>query len=212
MTLKNDEQKNGAGFLQRWSNKKIEKQSKDSVHLEDENIANINLSEESASESEVQNAEIQNTEIQTFKTDEDMPPIELLTEDSDYSGFLSPDVSDTLRNLALRKLFHLPLFNVVDGLDDYAEDFTKFAALGDIIPHEMQRMLDREKKKEEEKLELEKLEQEQQEHEQLSLNETEARAEQEASHQSVENDAIANIETDNDENIPSSNIDVELES
>lgn len=210
MTLKNDEQENGAGFFQRWSNKKIEEHSKDSVHLEDENIANINLSEESASESEVHNAEIQNTEIKTFKTDEDMPPIELLTEDSDYSGFLSPDVSDTLRNLALRKLFHLPLFNVVDGLDDYAEDFTKFAALGDIIPREMQRMLDREKKKEEEKRELEKLE-----HEQLSLNETEARAEQEASHQSVENDAIENIESDNDENIPSSNIDVddvELES
>jgi hypothetical protein len=210
MTLKNDEQENGAGFFQRWSNKKVEEQSKDSVHLEDENIANINLSEESASESEVQNAE-----IKTFKTDEDMPPIELLTEDSDYSGFLSPDVSDTLRNLALRKLFHLPLFNVVDGLDDYAEDFTKFAALGDIIPHEMQRMLDREKKKEEEKRELEKLEQEQQEHEQLSLNETEARAEQEASHQCVENDSIANIESDNNEKLPSSIIDVndvELES
>jgi len=35
--------------------------------------------------------------------------------------------------LALRKLFHLPAFNVRDGLDDYDEDFRTFQALGNIV-------------------------------------------------------------------------------
>lgn len=70
-------------------------------------------------------------------TDEEMPPLESLTEESDYTGFLSPKVSDELRKLALRKLFHGSQFNICDGLDDYDEDFTKFAKLGDVITAEM---------------------------------------------------------------------------
>ena len=72
-------------------------------------------------------------------TDDDMPPLESLTEESDYRGFLSPKVSDELRKLALRKLFHGSKFNICDGLDDYDEDFTKFAKLGDVITAEMRR-------------------------------------------------------------------------
>ncbi|MEA3302057.1 MAG: DUF3306 domain-containing protein, partial [Pseudomonadota bacterium] len=70
-------------------------------------------------------------------TDEDMPPLKSLTEESDYRGFLSPKVSDELRKLALRKLFHGSKFNICDGLDDYDEDFTNFAKLGDVITAEM---------------------------------------------------------------------------
>ena len=43
------------------------------------------------------------------------------------------------------QLFHLPHFNVTDGLDDYDEDFTTFAELGDVVTHEMKRMLEKEK-------------------------------------------------------------------
>lgn len=67
------------------------------------------------------------------KTDADMPPLESLGAHSDYSGFLSPGVSEQLRRAALRKLFHLPKFNVVDGLDDYADDYTTFTPLGDVV-------------------------------------------------------------------------------
>ena len=66
-------------------------------------------------------------------TDADMPPIESLTEASDYSGFLSPEVTEQLRQQALQKLFRSACFNVCDGLDDYAEDFTSFEKLGDVI-------------------------------------------------------------------------------
>jgi hypothetical protein len=44
----------------------------------------------------------------------------------------------------LRKLFKLPGMHLPDGLDDYDDDFTRFAELGKTITHEMQRMLDRE--------------------------------------------------------------------
>ena len=70
-------------------------------------------------------------------TDEDMPPLDSLDEGSDYSGFLSPGVSEGLRRRALRKLFMSAVFNVPDGLDDYDEDFTSFQALGDIVTSDM---------------------------------------------------------------------------
>ena len=70
-------------------------------------------------------------------TDADMPPLDSLDEDSDYSGFLSSGVSEELRRRALRKLFSSAVFNIPDGLDDYDDDFTTFAALGDIVTADM---------------------------------------------------------------------------
>lgn len=70
-------------------------------------------------------------------TDADMPPLESLGEDDDYSPFLSPGVSDALRGKALRKLFLSSKINVLDGLNDYDEDFTNFAPLGDVVTAEM---------------------------------------------------------------------------
>ncbi len=86
-------------------------------------------------------------EEEVFLTDEDMPPIEELTADSDYSGFMSPRVSDQLRRLALRKLFHGADFNICDGLDDYDGDYTSFAKLGDIITSDMKHQVEMELRK-----------------------------------------------------------------
>lgn len=77
-------------------------------------------------------------------TDADMPPLDSLDGDSDFSVFMSPGVSEQLRTLALRKLFHLPAFNITDGLNDYDEDYTRFAGLGNVVTQEMKRMLQRE--------------------------------------------------------------------
>ena len=76
-------------------------------------------------------------------TDSDMPPLGSLNEDSDYHGFFSPNVSEVLRQQALRKLFRSPVFNIRDGLDDYDDDFTSFAKLGDIITSDMRHQLDK---------------------------------------------------------------------
>ncbi len=81
------------------------------------------------------------TQSQPPLTDADMPPLESLREGSDVSGFLSPGVSKELRRLALRRVFHLPAFNVCDGLDDYDEDFTSFVALGSVVTAEMRRRI-----------------------------------------------------------------------
>jgi hypothetical protein len=67
------------------------------------------------------------------KTDADMPSIALLTADSDLSAFFSPGVSEGLRREAMRKVFSQPRYNVVDGLDDYADDYTRFRPLGDLV-------------------------------------------------------------------------------
>lgn len=91
-------------------------------------------------------------------TDADMPPLESLSFDSDFTGFLSEEVSDSLRRMALRKLFHSAEFNIVDGLDEYAEDYTNFTALGDIITSDMRHQMEEAAKREAEKLKASVLE------------------------------------------------------
>ena len=80
-------------------------------------------------------------------TDADMPDVESLTEDSDFSGFMSSGVSDELRNLALRKLFKAPVFNIRDGLDEYDEDYTYFEKLGDIVTCDMKHHIEMKEQK-----------------------------------------------------------------
>lgn len=84
-------------------------------------------------------------------TDEDMPPIESLSFDSDFTGFMSPKVSDALRRQALKKLFLSAEFNVVDGLDEYAEDYTTFEPLGDIVTSDMKHQIEMAAEREKEK-------------------------------------------------------------
>ncbi len=67
----------------------------------------------------------------------DLPAIETLTPDSDYSRFMQADVPLASRNAAMKKLFTDPHFNVMDGLDTYIDDYTKF----DPIPESMLRGL-----------------------------------------------------------------------
>lgn len=103
-------------------------------------------------EQEALNKESKKTDIDesvepALLTDEDMPPIESLTADSDYTGFMSPKVSETLRRLALRKLFHGAEFNICDGLDDYDGDYTSFAKLGDIVTADMKHQIEMQARK-----------------------------------------------------------------
>ncbi len=74
----------------------------------------------------------------------ELPPVESLGEDSDYSAFMASDVSPDLRRQALRKLFHSPKFNVRDGLDDYDLDYSNPEPLGNIVTAEMRRRILRE--------------------------------------------------------------------
>lgn len=62
-----------------------------------------------------------------------LPPVEGLGMDSDFRGFLHPKVDESLRRAALKKLFHEPHFNVMDGLDTYIDDYS----VSDPIPEAM---------------------------------------------------------------------------
>ena len=120
----------GEPFLERWSRRK---RAQDQATNTDQE-----------SEAAVAVPAVETAPAEPVLTDADMPPVESLDGESDFSPFMSPGVSDQLRTRALRKLFHLPAFNITDGLNDYDEDFTQFAGLGDTVTHEMKRLLKRE--------------------------------------------------------------------
>ena len=106
---------------------------------------NLEVETLEAEQKAVEPLEIQETETEkefnesTPKSADEstLPSLEELGADSDYSQFLSPEVSESIRKLALRKLFSGAEFNITDGLDDYDEDYTFFAPLGNIITQEM---------------------------------------------------------------------------
>jgi hypothetical protein len=58
-----------------------------------------------------------------------LPSVESLTFDADFTAFMKPDVDPSLKRDALKKLFSDPRFNVMDGLDTYIDDYTKFEPL-----------------------------------------------------------------------------------
>ena len=126
------------GFLARWSRRK----QADYLHREHPSAPGP----QTVSGDPPAADDLQQTTPQRELTDADMPPVDSLDEKSDYAAFMSPGVSEKLRALALRKLFHLPDFHVPDGLDDYDDDFTQFAKLGHIVTREMERMLVRERR------------------------------------------------------------------
>ncbi|MGH8734177.1 MAG: DUF3306 domain-containing protein [Burkholderiales bacterium] len=83
-----------------------------------------------------------------------LPPVDKLTPESDFTGFMHPKVEDALRRVALKKLFSDPHFNVADPFEAYSGDWTG----GEPIPEEMlaalnqaKRLLFDEKKEEEAK-------------------------------------------------------------
>ena len=122
---KSAQQLNDENFLRRWSRRKHETEQ------------NPVTPSEGAAAPDV-------TSEKPVLTVVDMPAIDSLTEDSDYSGFFSPKVSESLRKQALRKLFQSPMFNIRDGLDDYDGVYTEFEKLGDIVTADMRHQLEME--------------------------------------------------------------------
>jgi hypothetical protein len=133
-------QDNKESVLSRWSRRKLEADQLEPMveELTPTNIeTDLNAVDQAAAEAEAK----------PVLTDADMPDIESLDENSDFSGFMSAGVSDKLRNLALRKLFKAPVFNIRDGLDEYDEDYTYFEKLGDIVTCDMKHQIEMQEKK-----------------------------------------------------------------
>ena len=60
-----------------------------------------------------------------------LPPVDKLTPESDYSGFMHPKVEDALRRVALKKLFSDPHFNTPDPFEPFSGDWTVAEPISD---------------------------------------------------------------------------------
>ena len=131
------ESRDGEPFLNRWARRKsVARTGGDADTAADESpVEEQEITDAAAAGEDSQAPEL---------TDEDMPILDSIDENTDMSGFFSPKVTRAVKKAALRKFFHSPVFNIVDGLDDYDDDFRNFEALGDIITSDMRGMMERE--------------------------------------------------------------------
>jgi hypothetical protein len=114
-----DEQNPGEGFLRRWSRRKTETRRSPETPA----VASREPLERAPAPRE-QTAEPEKVAPAPIDP-ADLPDIESLTADSDFSVFMRPGVPEHLRTLALRKLWRSdPIFSKLDGLVEYGEDYT----------------------------------------------------------------------------------------
>ena len=59
-----------------------------------------------------------------------LPPVETLTPESDFAGFMHPKVKEELRRVALMKLFSDPLFRTPDPFEPFSGDWTVGEPIG----------------------------------------------------------------------------------
>jgi hypothetical protein len=145
-----------AGFLNRWSKKKLgaepelspselaEKQSSaqlkksaDASADDSKGLINANLGVKSPAE----NADAAGP---LAKTPEAMPTLEdvlKLTKDSDFSAYVKPGIDPQVQQAAMQKLFSDPRYNIMDGLDIYIDDYSK----PDPIPLDMLKKMNQSK-------------------------------------------------------------------
>lgn len=93
-------------FLGRWSRLKREEEKK--------------VPATPASPADAQDAK----DAKDADTPPPLPAVETLTPQSDFSGFMHPKVLDSVRRVALKKLFADPHFNVEDLNEAYSGDWT----------------------------------------------------------------------------------------
>lgn len=116
-------------FLDRWSRRKAEVKTaeeqvpSDPGTLQTSDLPNA-LPDEAASDDGAE---------EVVDVDE-LPDVDSLDKDSDYTAFMKEGVPEDLRKMALRKLWRSdPVLANVDGLNDYDEDFRAMSLVGEVI-------------------------------------------------------------------------------
>ena len=132
------------GFLERWSRRKALSQKGEALPEPEDDATPQGGDVPEAGAAADEAPEEQGGEGATPDAVPELPPLETLSEDSDYSAFMGEGVPADLKQEALRKLFHSPKFNIRDGLDDYDWDLSKPEPLGDIVTAEMRYRIERE--------------------------------------------------------------------
>lgn len=129
------------GFLSRWSRRKAEAREaeRESAPWLSEDapeptppVTASDAAPEVAPDSEPEGApEIVPDSADGGDVPLDLPDIDSLTKESDYTVFLKENVPSALRKQALRKLWRSdPLLANLDGLNDYDDDFTNPTVTG----------------------------------------------------------------------------------
>jgi hypothetical protein len=141
-----------AGFLNRWSKKKLgaepelspselaEKQS--SEQLKKSADASAKDTKDSASVESTADKKLEPvagaTQVEAAPTLEDVLK---LTKDSDFSAYVKPGIDPQVQQAAMQKLFSDPRYNIMDGLDIYIDDYSK----PDPIPLDMLKKMNQSK-------------------------------------------------------------------
>jgi uncharacterized protein DUF3306 len=107
-------------FLKRWSRRKLETET---AAPPPEAQPQLEADPEPLAES---------TEIEEHQAlPPDLPDVDTLGKDSDYTGFMRDGVPEELKKLALRALWRSdPVLANLDGLNDYDEDYGAIARIG----------------------------------------------------------------------------------
>lgn len=129
-----------SGFVRRWSQRKAQARTTTrrrhggaqptlpaapaaEADMPDDQL--VHLTDPETSEPLALTAEAAPNEEKTPVDLDALPDIETLDDASDYTPFMQEGVPDELRSKALKRLWQLdPLFNQVDGLVEYGEDFS----------------------------------------------------------------------------------------
>ena len=145
-----------AGFLNRWSKKKLgaEPELSPSELSKDQSTAQLKKSADASADDSkgLKNADVgvkspaENADAAAplAKTPEAMPTLEdvlKLTHDSDFSAYVKPGIDPEVQREAMKKLFSDPRYNIMDGLDIYIDDYSK----ADPIPLEMLKSMNQSK-------------------------------------------------------------------
>jgi hypothetical protein len=117
-TMAQDEE----GLLKRWSRRKAEQRDRE------QQVDSLAPKEESSGPVAASAGEMPAADSTPAAADAalDLPPIQSLTRDSDFTVFLRAGVPDDLRNQALQKLWRSdPVFANLDGMLEYGEDYSQ---------------------------------------------------------------------------------------
>jgi hypothetical protein len=118
------------GFLSRWSQRKLAAEPPVAPELAEP----TRQTPDAVPDGEGQRSQLAEIAPADSEPDEidpkDLPDIDSLDKDSDYTVFLKRGVPKALRQRALRKLWRIdPVLGFIDGLDDYNLDYTDAATV-----------------------------------------------------------------------------------
>ncbi|WP_420348883.1 DUF3306 domain-containing protein [Pelagibius sp.] len=125
-----DRRPDDGGFLSRWAERKREatERQQSAPEAEPEGAGGASAGGASAGGASADGAAPGGAPPERDFDPKDLPDIETLEKDSDFSVFMHEKVPEALRRRALRRLWRVdPVFAHLDGMNDYDEDYTDAA-------------------------------------------------------------------------------------